>query len=56
MSPLKVLSRGYAMTQGADGGVVRSVQQVSVGQQITVCLADGEVGAAVTSVKEAPHG
>lgn len=56
MSPLKVLSRGYAMAQGADGGVVRSVQQVSVGQQITVCLADGEVGAAVTSVKEAPHG
>ena len=52
MSPLKVLTRGYAMTQTEDGGVIRSVQQVQPGDQIQISLSDGRVSAAVTDVKE----
>ena len=41
LSPLAVLSRGYSITMGADGSVVRSVDQVEVGEQLSTRLADG---------------
>lgn len=52
MSPLKVLTRGYAMSQREDGTVIRSVHQVAVGDPIHILLSDGRVSAAVTDVKE----
>ena len=52
MSPLKVLTRGYAMTQAADGTVVRSVKQVEAGERITVSLSDGKLSATVMDKKE----
>lgn len=52
MSPLKVLSRGYAMAQDGKGGVIRSVQDVHHGDEIQISLADGQVQATVTEVKE----
>lgn len=52
MSPLKVLTRGYAMAQKADGEVVRSVSQVETGDQINVSFSDGSLLATVTDVKE----
>ena len=52
MSPLKVLSRGYAMTQNKQGDVVRSVKQVELGERITVCLSDGKLSAAVMNKEE----
>ena len=52
MSPLKVLTRGYAMAQRADGEVVRSVSQVETGDQINVSFSDGSLLATVTDVKE----
>ena len=55
MSPLKVLSRGYAMAQGEDGRVLRSVSQTEPGQKITVRFSDGSVSATVTSIKEASY-
>ena len=55
MSPLKVLSRGYAMAQGEDGRVLRSVSQTELGQKITVRFSDGSVSATVTSIKEASY-
>lgn len=51
MSPLKVLSRGYAMTQ-KDGVVVRSVKQLEAGERITVAFSDGSIDATVTEIKE----
>ena len=48
MSPLKVLTRGYAMAQAEDGSVLRSVCQVEEEDIITVTLSDGRVAAAVT--------
>ena len=41
MSPLKVLTRGYAMVHSNDGQVVRSVKQVAPGDPIAVSLSDG---------------
>lgn len=52
MSPLKVLARGYAMTQAEDGAVIRSVRQVNTGDQIQISLSDGRIAASVTDVKE----
>ena len=52
MSPLKVLTRGYAMAQTADGNVLRSVNQVQTGDTITVSLTDGAIHAVVTDEKE----
>lgn len=52
MSPLKVLTRGYAMTQTVDGNVIRSVSQVRIGDSLKVSLHDGHFTAAVTDVKE----
>ena len=52
MSPLKVLTRGYAMTRLEDGTVLRSVRQVAAGTQVTVSLRDGRFSASVIDVKE----
>ena len=52
MSPLKVLTRGYAMTQTDDGQVVRSTKQVSSGDSIQITLSDGRLHATVTDIKE----
>ena len=52
MSPLKVLTRGYAMVQSEDGQLVRSIKQVKTGDTLHIALSDGSVSAAVTEVKE----
>jgi len=52
MSPLKVLTRGYAMAQTETGDVLKSVTQVQVGDVITVHLSDGSVDATVAERKE----
>ena len=52
LSPLKVLTRGYAMTQREDGEVIRSVSQVDTHDQIHVTLGDGCITAEVLEVKE----
>ncbi len=55
MSPLKVLTRGYAITQKSDGTVLRSVRQTDRGEQIRVILGDGDVTATVSEIKENSH-
>jgi exodeoxyribonuclease VII large subunit len=52
MSPLKVLTRGYAMTAKADGALVRSVKDVECGENIQVRLNDGTMTATVREIKE----
>ena len=53
MSPLKVLLRGYSMTQNKNGQVLKSVNQVEAGERITVRLSDGKLSAVVMEKKEA---
>lgn len=52
MSPLKVLTRGYAMVQTPEGDVVRSVQQVNKGDTVAVRISDGVINATITEAKE----
>lgn len=52
LSPLKVLTRGYAMVQDADGEVIRSVKQTTTGGAVEITLRDGTVSATVTKIKE----
>ena len=52
MSPLKVLSRGYAMAQTDSGGILHSIHDVKIGDPIHVTLEDGVVSATVHYLKE----
>ena len=52
MSPLKVLSRGYAMSTSVTGEVIHSVKQLNIGEDIQVVLSDGTLKATVNDVKE----
>ena len=47
VSPLSTLSRGYSITQNAQGKVVRSAQEVNVGDTLITRLADGEIHSTV---------
>lgn len=42
LSPLAVLERGYALVVGANGALIRSTKQVSIGDYVTTRLGDGE--------------
>jgi exodeoxyribonuclease VII large subunit len=48
LSPLAVMSRGYALVYGADGNLLRSVAATTPGQTIRVRLAQGALEAEVT--------
>lgn len=50
MSPLKVLARGYAVTQTETGEILRSVSQVKKADTLTIRLQDGLVQSIVESV------
>jgi exodeoxyribonuclease VII large subunit len=52
MSPLKVLSRGYAMVQQEDGKIIRKIEDVAAGDCIRVTLEDGYFNATVQNLKE----
>ena len=52
MSPLKVLTRGYSMAQTENGEVLRSVNQVELGERIQIALCDGNLSATVMEKKE----
>lgn len=52
LSPLKVLTRGYSMAQTDQGDIVRSVNQVFVGETIRITVSDGSICGTVTGKKE----
>jgi exodeoxyribonuclease VII large subunit len=52
LSPLAVLARGYSLTLTSSGEIVRSVDQVLVGDDVAVMLHEGRLEARVTGKKE----
>ena len=51
MSPLKVMTRGYAIAHKADRKIVRSIQDVTTGDHLAVRVTDGEIVAVVERVE-----
>jgi len=49
LDPTTMLARGWSVTRGADGRVIRTVEDVRIGDVITTSFADGS---AVSEVKE----
>jgi exodeoxyribonuclease VII large subunit len=52
LSPLDVLERGYALVLDAQGGLVRSTNQIAPGDKVTTRLSDG---AFISRVESAAH-
>ena len=52
MSPLKVLTRGYAMAENEDGQLVRSIHQVQCGDSLNIRFGDGVITTTVCDKKE----
>jgi exodeoxyribonuclease VII large subunit len=50
-SPLTILNRGYSITRDAQGQIVRDAAQVAVGDDLSIRLARGELGATVRDKK-----
>lgn len=52
INPLKVLARGYSMTQTVTGDIIRSVSQVKCGDTVFLSVSDGTMTAVLSDVKE----
>lgn len=48
LSPLNVLSRGYSLTEKLDGSLIKSINDVSINDQIKISLKDGKLITIVT--------
>lgn len=53
LSPVAVLARGYSIARTEDQTLLKSVDQVACGQEISVTVADGVVQAEVSAVHKA---
>lgn len=51
MSPLKVLSRGYAIAADGEGKVIKSISAINKGDMLSLRLTDGEAECTVRNVK-----
>ena len=49
MSPLRVLSRGYAVAVNDRGETIKSVHQVSIGERLELRVSDGRIGTVASS-------
>ncbi|MBW4528050.1 MAG: exodeoxyribonuclease VII large subunit [Phormidium tanganyikae FI6-MK23] len=49
LDPQAVLQRGYAVVR-AESGIVRSAENITVGEDLTIRLAQGQIGVTVTNV------
>ena len=51
MSPLRVLTRGYAIPTDEAGNVLRSVAEIRTGDRLSLTMSDGSLGCLVDDVK-----
>lgn len=52
LSPVRKLNQGYAYVEEADGGVVKSIRQVEMGDELTVYVTDGLIRTSVKAVQK----
>ncbi|ANU12952.1 exodeoxyribonuclease VII large subunit [Planococcus halocryophilus] len=55
LSPLKIMDRGYSIPY-IEGSVVKSVEQVTVGDNLMLAMQDGTIQATVNEINPAPKG
>ena len=51
LNPLSVLSRGFSAVYGADGAIIKSTDQMTVGDTVTFRVADGDALAEIREVR-----
>ncbi len=56
LSPLAILSRGYAVARDAQGAIVKRAESLAPGDALEVTVADGVIAATVDSVKTVERG
>ena len=54
LSPLSILSRGYSVAEG-NNGVIKSVDDAKVGDEISLIFTDGRLTAEVTEINKEKH-
>ena len=54
LSPLAVLTRGFAVVRRADGAIVRRAATLAVGEEVRLLLAEGAAHAAVLGIDPTP--
>ena len=52
LSPLKVMERGFSIAYNENEKIIKSINDVEVGESITVSLSDGTVESKVIARKE----
>lgn len=52
LSPVRKLNHGFAYVEEADGGVVKSIRQVEMGDELTVYVTDGLIRTSVKAVQK----
>ena len=52
LSPVRKLNQGFAYVEEADGGVVKSIRQVKMGDELTVYVTDGLIRTSVKAVQK----
>lgn len=52
LSPVRKLNQGFAYVEEADGGVVKSIRQVEMGDELTVYVTDGLIRTSVKDVQK----
>ena len=52
LSPLKVLERGFSITQGKDGKLITSIKDTEKGDSVVTILKDGAIISTVEEVEE----
>ena len=55
MSPLKVMTRGYAIAHKEDQKIIRTIEDVDPGDRVVVRITDGEMVTTVESVRGLNH-
>ena len=51
LSPLKILSRGYSITQTESGNILTNINQINVGEQVVTQLKTGKIISKVIELK-----
>lgn len=51
LNPLNVLARGYSLTEDLSGRIIKSVEDLEIGQQIQINLSDGKILAKIEDLE-----